>query len=420
MFITALDIGSGQIKAIVAQVIKDNKPSVVNAFREPSRGIRRGEIVDAGEAADSLNRIFNKIKEINRPALKNIFVNVGGANIKCQNSKGIVAVSRADNEISQDDIDRVIKASQAIKLLPNRMIIHTITREFVVDGIGDVREPLGMNGTRLEVNSLIIDAFSPNVKNILNVIGSLGGSVSGLVYNPLASARSVLTKNQKDLGAILIDIGSGTTAISVFEEGKLLHAAGFPVGGGHVTNDLAIGLKCSVPAAEFIKIFFGCALASEVHAKERINTVAIEEKSGIDIKEVDRNFRTAVSRRFIAEIIESRLSEIFEFINSELKSIGRAGQLPGGAVICGGGAKIPDIIDLAKKELKLATEIGLPENKDLEIIHPDLENQLNEPEFAAAVGLLYLGTDQHLKDGQWLPVDKFSIDSIKRILKYFA
>ena len=170
MFITALDIGSYKIKAFLAEINKNGKPFLIDVFQEYSSGIRKGEIVDTNEISTTLERIFVKIKDKDKTAIKNIFVNVGGTNIKCQNSRGIIAVSRADNEISQDDIDRVVKASQAIKLSPNRMIIHNITKEYIIDGIDDVREPLGMSGTRLEVNSLVIDAFYSNIKNILNSI----------------------------------------------------------------------------------------------------------------------------------------------------------------------------------------------------------------------------------------------------------
>ncbi len=271
MYITALDLGSSQIRAIVAEVKKEGQLAIFGVFKIFSAGIRKGEIVDMEETTEALRKTFLKIKEIDKAAIKNIFVNVGGVGVKCQTSRGIVAVSRADNEISQDDIDRVIKASQAIKLLPNRMIIHTLAKEFVIDGISDIREPLAMTGTRLEVNSLIIDASSPNVKNIINCVESLGGKIGGLIYNPLSGGRSVLTKAQKDLGAVLIDIGSGTTSMSVYEEGKLLHAAAFPVGSGNITNDLAIGLKCSVKAAELIKILFGTALSRDVSSKEKIS-----------------------------------------------------------------------------------------------------------------------------------------------------
>lgn len=416
MFITALDIGSYKIKAFLAEINKSGKPSLIDVLEEYSSGVRKGEITDVNEILLPLGKIFEKIKAENRSAIKNIFVNVGGANIKCQSSRGIIAVSRADNEISQDDIDRVIKASQAIKLSPNRMIIHNITKSYIVDGVNDVREPLGMSGTRLEVDSLVIDAFSLNVKNIINSIESLGGSVSGLVYNPLAASRSVLTKGSKDLGVALINIGAGTTSLSVYEEGKLIHAVSFPIGSSNITNDLAIALKCSVALAEVIKIFFGRASSGGVPAKEKITFQEILEKSGFEVSVLDRNFKSAISAHFVAEVIESRLEEIFEFVQGELKMIGKHGQLPGGAVLCGGGAKMPGVIDLAKRELKISIDIGLPELKELEISNRDFENVINEPEFATAAGLLYCGLDQLAKEGNWLRGESFSF---KKILKYF-
>lgn len=417
MYLTALDIGSYKIKALLTEISKDGKPSLIDVLEEYSQGVRKGEIVDINEASVPLGRIFEKIKAKQKAALKNIFVNVGGANIKCQNSRGIVAVSRADNEISQDDIDRVIKASQAIKLSPNRMILHNITREYIIDGISDVREPLGMSGTRLEVDSLVIDAFSFNVKNILNLIESLGGSVSGLVYNPLAASRSILTKGSKDLGVVLIDIGAGTTSLSVYEEGKLIHAVSFPVGSSNITNDLAIGLKCSVALAEIIKILFGKVNPGEVLTKEKITAEEVFKKSGFEISSLDKNFKSNISARFVAEVIESRLEEIFEFVNGELKIIDKRGQLPAGAILCGGGAKMPGIVDLAKKELKISSDIGLPETKKLEIDNRDFENTINnEPEFATVSGLLYYGMDQYLKEGNWPIGEDFSL---KKILKYF-
>ena len=419
MFITALDIGTNKIKALVAES-KNNKLFLHKIFRAPSSGIRKGEIVDIDETKISLKEIFEKIKEFDKSAVKNIFVNIGGANIKSHNSKGIIAVSRGDNEITQDDIDRVNKASQAIKLHSNREIIHTITKEFIIDGIEDIRDPLGMNGARLEVNNIIIDAFSPNIKNIISLIEMLGGNIGGLAYNPLVASRAVLTKIQKDLGAVLIDIGAGATSIGVYEEGKLLHAASFPVGAGHITNDLAIGLKCSVKLAELIKIFFGCATLKGISPKEKITLDDIVEKSGIDFSDVEKNFKAVISKREVVDIIESRLTEIFEFVNNELKLINKAGRLPGGAILCGGGAKLPLILDLAKEELGLPVEIGLLvrqlADKNIEIIDSDADGDVFNPEFAVAFGLLLLGEEHYSNVNKWSISDKFSI---KSILRYF-
>lgn len=405
MFITALDLGTSQIKALVAETQKDGKLSLLGVFKIPSIGLRKGEIVSLEEAVQSLNRLIKEIKQINKAASKNIFINVSGSNIKLQNSRGIVAVSRADNEIYPEDIDRVIKASQAINLGPNRMILHTITREFVVDGIAEISDPLGMTGSRLEVNSLIIDAFKPTVNNLIKAIEAVGGKIGGLIYNPLAVGRSILTKAQKELGATVIDVGFSTTSMATYEEDKLIQAAVFPVGALNITNDLAIGLKCPVKTAEIIKLSFGSALAREISNKEKI-----------DLHQIDESLKSMVSRRFISEIIEVRLAEIFEFVNNELKLIGKSGKLPAGAIITGAGAKMPDIIELAKQELKLPAQLGISELSDVEFTNSEFEAQLEDPEFGVCAGLLLWGADKSLEDQSWSITKK---GLISKILRHF-
>ena len=405
MYITALDLGTSQIRAIVAETQKDGKLSLLSVLKIPSIGLRKGEIASLDEAVHSLNRIINEIKQINKSAAKNIFINIGGGNIKFQNSRGIVAVSRADNEIYPDEVDRAIKASQSINIGPNRMIIHTITREFVVDGIGEISDPLGMTGSRLEVNSLIIDAFKPTVNNLIKAVEAAGGKIGGLIYNPLASGRSVLTKAQKELGATVIDIGFSTTSMATYEEGKLIQAAVFPVGASNITNDLAIGLKCPVKTAEIIKLSFGSALSREISNKEKI-----------DLHQIDESLKSTVSRRFISEIIEVRLAEIFELVNNELKLVGKSGKLPAGAAITGAGAKIPDIVELAKQELKLPAQLGIPELSDVEFVSAEFKNQLEDLEFSVCTGLLFWAIDQSLKDQNWSMAKN---GLISKILKHF-
>jgi cell division protein FtsA len=404
---------------LVAEVKRDGQLSLLGVFKIPSTGLRKGEIVTFEEAIQSLKRAIDEIKEINKAATKNIFINVGGGNVKLQNSRGIVAVSRADSEVYSEDIDRVIKASQAINLGPNRMILHTITREFIVDGIGDIIDPLGMVGNRLEVNTLIIDAFKPTVNNLIKAVEAVGAKVGGLIYNPLASSRSVLTKAQKELGVVLIDIGFGTTGMAVYEEDKLLSASVFPIGASNITNDLAIGLKCPIKAAETIKISLGSALAKEISNKEKI-----------ELHQVDETLKSVVSRRFISEIIEIRLAEIFEFVNNELKSLGKSGQLPAGAVLTGSGAKMSGIAELAKQELKLPIQIGIPEFEAQIDPHTRTtigaegakNNQssfgvgVEDPEFSLAAGLLLWGVEHALKETSWVGTKK---NWLSKILKYF-
>jgi cell division protein FtsA len=334
-------------------------------------------------------------------------VNVGGANVETQNSKGIVAVSRADSEIFSEDIDRVVKASQAVNIGLNRMILHTLTREFLVDGIGDISDPLGMTGNRLEVNSIIIDAFRPAVLNVMKSVDEAGGKIGGIFYSPLASARAVLTKAQKELGVLAVDLGFGTTSMCVYEEGRLETAKVFPVGSGNITNDLAIGLKCPVETAETIKISFGSAVSKGVSGKEKINLGEISE--GED---------SFISRRFISEIIEIRLAEIFEFVDNELKLIGKSGRLPAGLVITGGGAKMPEILELAKKELKIPVQIGIPDLSNFNVSSGESSLNLEDPEFSTGMGMLFWEGDQLAKDSDWAPVQMKS-GGFSKILKHF-
>ena len=307
--ILALDIGSTNIKAIVGEIAKDGKLTILDVFRLPSRGIRKGLVSDQMELTSAVNQAFVEIRRNHPDVQKNIFLNIGNAHARVQPSRGIVAVSRADYQIYRDDIQRVIQASQAVNLPPNRQIIHLINQEFVVDNIGDIKDPLGMVGSRLEVNSLIIDAFEPALKSLVKAVETAGGQINGLIFGPLASSQSILTRNQKDLGVALVDIGFGVTGLAVFEEGKLLDVAVFPVGASNVTNDLAVGLKISLEAAEVIKCSFGSALAREVPARETL-----------DLRKIDPRARGTATRRFVAEAGASASIQILEVdvVNSPL------------------------------------------------------------------------------------------------------
>lgn len=402
-FITGLDIGTSAIKVAVAEN-KGGRPFLRAVFKKPSLGLRKGAIVDLAEAAQAVSRALLEVKKISRAALKNVYVNIGTPQAKAQLSRGVVAVSRADTEIYHDDVERAVKASQVINLAPNRTIIHNVTREFVVDGVGDISDPLGLSGSRLEVNSLIIDAFSPHVKSLVRVVDLCAGRVSGLVFGPLVASRSSLSKNQKDLGVVLIDIGFGTTGLSIYEENKLVGVANFPIGAGNISNDLAVGLKIPVDAAENLKLSYGYALSKDVGQKETV-----------DIKKFFPEAKGVTSRRFVAEIIESRLAEIFELVDNELSVFGKRGKLPGGAVLVGGGAKMPGLTELVKQELKLSGQIGLALSHEWEQEGANLGEFLEDPEFAVAFGLVLWGVDQE----GWGREGALSKFRIKNALHYF-
>jgi len=405
-FITALDIGTTSIKVAVAENIR-GRAVLRFVHREESRGVRKGAIADVTEASHVISRVLGEVRKVAKPALKNVYLSIGTPHAKVQNSRGIVAVSRADMEIYPDDVDRAIKASQAVNLLPNRTIIHNVTREFIVDGVGDIPDPLGLSGSRLEVVSFVIDAFTPHVKNLMRVVELAGGRISGLVWAPLVASRASLSRAQKELGTLLIDIGSGTTGMTVYEENKLLSLAKFPVGSSNVSNDLAVGLRVPVDAAEELKLGYGYALAREVSSKDII-----------ELRKFAPEVKGTTSRRYVSEIIESRMAEILEFVGEELKAIGKAGKLPGGVVLVGGGAKLPGLTELVKQELRLSSKIGAtvgftPGNGEF-------SGYLEDPEFATVLGLVLWGAEE----GEWesahpLQNFKFELKTVKELFKYF-
>jgi len=375
--ILGLDIGSDTIKAVVAEPTSDGRILLKAGFRKPSRGLRKGVVVDMENATSAVTGLLEKVREVSKGALKNIYLRVGGSDVRVQNSRGITAVSRANSEIYKDDVDRVVQASEAVNLPPNRMILHTIKKEFIVDGVGDIQDPLGMTGSRLEVLSLIVDAFQPTIKNLSKCVELAGGSISGWVFGPIASTGALLTDNQKELGVLSIDIGYGTTGIAVYEENKLLHTRVFPVGAGHITNDLAIALKIPVEIAEKVKLSYGYASARGASSKEKI-----------DLQKLDPNAKGSPSRKFISEVIESRLGEICELINNDLRAISKERHLPAGVVITGGGAKLPGVAELFKDELKLATQIGFPRDKIFETESQAMLEFVESPEYALVLGLI--------------------------------
>ncbi|OHB20170.1 MAG: cell division protein FtsA [Parcubacteria group bacterium RIFCSPLOWO2_01_FULL_48_18] len=384
--IVGLDIGTSSIKGVVGILSKKGKYRFLRAVRQPSSGMRKGMIVDMEDASVSLAKVAADIQAISRLALKNVFANIGSAHVDVKNSKGFVVVSRADDVISHEDVERVIQASQAIPLSANRTVVHVIPREFVVDGIGDIRDAVGLSGARLEVESFIISAFSPVLKNIHKCAESAGLRIFGLIFGPLASAKAVLSKTQMELGSVLLDFGASTTGLAVFEEGKLLHAKVFPLGSAHVTNDIAIGIKAPIAVAESIKLSFGAAQSKEISRRDYIDLAKMA--AGID---------GIISRRFISEIVETRLAEIVDVVNNELKHIGRHAQLPGGAVLVGGGAKLPGMVDFIKQELRLPAQIGVPTNAAFDNPPKEFRDSFDDPEMALAFGLFLWGAEERTR-----------------------
>lgn len=372
--LVGVDVGTTTVRVVVcARSGEDDRPSVLGVGAVPSSGIQKGVVTDVEETIDSVGRALDTAERMAGVPVDRATVSIGGPHVSSQNSRGVIAVSRADNEISEDDITRVVNAAQAISLPSNREILHVIPQHFIVDGQGGITDPLGMTGVRLEVDAHIIEGSAPFIKNLTKCVYQAGVTIEDLVFAPLAAAKAVLSKRQRELGVALVDLGGGTTSIAIFEENRLLHTVVLPVGTMHITNDIAIGLRSSIDVAERVKIEFGTAIPDEVKKTQEIN-----------LKNVDpQEEETAVSRRHIAEIIEARLSEIFSLVNRHLKAIDRSGLLPAGVVLTGGGAKLHGVVELAKKELRLPAQIGYPQAL------PGVVEHLDDPAWATAVGLVF-------------------------------
>ena len=406
-FITALDIGTTTIKVAVAENVR-GRPALRLVHKEQSAGVRKGAIADVTEASHAMSRALAEVRKVAKPGLKNVYLAIGTSQAKVQTSRGIVAVSRADTEIYPDDVDRAVKAAQAVNLLPNRTIIHNVTREFIVDGVGDIADPLGLSGSRLEVVSLVIDAFTPHVKNLPRVAELAGGRIRGLIWAPLVASRAALSRAQRELGTLLLDIGAGTTGMAVYEENKLICLAKFPVGSANVSNDLAVGLRIPVDAAEELKLSYGYALARDVSGKDII-----------ELRKFAPEAKGTTSRRYVSEIIESRLAEILEFVQEELKSVGKSGKLPGGVVLVGGGAKIPGLTELVKQELKLSAQIGATLN-GFAPGSGEFSGYLEDPEFATVLGLILTGAEEsEWENTRTFRNFKFELRTVKELFKYF-
>lgn len=372
--VVGLDVGTTTVRALVGQSAPEpeGKPHILGVGVAPSSGMQRGVVTDIEETIRSVSHALDAAERMAGVPIDHAAVSVSGAHMSSMNSRGVIAVSRADGEISEEDVTRAVGAAQAISLPSNREILHVIPQHFIVDGQSGITDPRGMTGVRLEVDVHIIEGSTPFIRNLTKCVYQAGVTVTELLFAPLAAARGVLSKRQKELGVVLLDLGGGTTSLAVYEDNRLIHTASIPVGSMHVTNDIAIGLRSSIDVAERIKLEFGSALPDEVKKSQEINL------KNVDAHEED----VSISRRQVSEIIEARLSEIFSLVNRQLRAIDRAGMLPAGVVLTGGGAKLHGIVDLAKRELRLPAQLGFPHQL------PAVVGTTDDPSFAVVVGLL--------------------------------
>ncbi|MBU6388933.1 cell division protein FtsA [Patescibacteria group bacterium] len=371
-----IDVGSTKIATTIGQM-QENGIDLIGVGFAPSNGLRKGMVVDIEETVSSISASLEEAERMSGLPITEAVVSIGGVHIQSTSSKGVIAVSRQDGEISDNDTLRVLDAARAVSVPPNRQILHAIPRSYAIDGQTGIKDPVGMSGIRLEVDTQVISGAGTAIKNLTKCLSQAGVTVSDLVFTPLATARSLLSKRQREIGVALVDIGGGTTSFAVFEEGDILHAGVLPIGATHITNDIAIGLRTSIDTAEILKVKYGMATPDRVDPDEEL-----------DLRKIDKNEEGTANVRYISEIIEARLNEILIMVRDELRTVGRDGMLPAGIILTGGGAKQKGIVELSKNTLRLPAQVG-------EVSHDvaGMVDNLADPMYSASVGLMLWGLE---------------------------
>ena len=368
-----LDIGTTKISCIIADT-NGGEPGairVVGIGNAPSEGLRRGVVVDLEKTVASIARAVEEAERMAGMPVKGVHAGIAGDHIRSINSRGVIAVSRKDNEIGPADVDRVVEAAKAVAIPMDREIIHVIPQEFIVDDQDGIKDPVGMSGVRLEAEVHIITGAVTSAKNICRSIQRAGLKVYDLVLEPLASSHAVLGPDERDLGVVLLDIGGGTTDVAVFFEGSIRHTAIVPFGGANVTNDIAIGLRTPIDKAESIKIQHGAALSALVSSEEPVMVNGVGGRS-------DRQ----ISRHVLASMIEPRMEEIFQLANKEVKKNHFAELLGGGVVLTGGTSLMPGVVELGEQVFEMPVRLGRPQGLG------GLSDNVADPRFSTGVGLV--------------------------------
>lgn len=393
--IVGLDVGTSKVAVCVGQFQEDIL-NVVGVGTAPNSGLRKGVVGDLEETVSAISAALDEAERMSGIPITSAYVSINGTHISSTLSKGVIAVSRADGEISEADSERALEAARAVALPPNREILHVLPRQYVIDGQEGVKDPVGMSGIRLEVETLVIGGSTSAIKNLGKCVYQAGLEMDSLVFSPLATAKGLLSKRQKESGVILVDIGAGTTTYAVYEEGEVQRTNVLPIGSSHITNDIAIGLRTNLDVAEKIKLRYGCA-----------NPQSVRESEKIDLSELDDNENQRVNRRYVAEIIEARLNEIFGMIREDLAAIDREGMLPAGVVLTGGGAKLEGLTEYVKEYLKLPVQLGTPL---LEI--SGLIDKLDDPSYSTCIGLMIWGIFETATDSAPVRTDMKQLGDI--------
>lgn len=387
--IAGLDIGSTFTRLVVGQInhgAEGEQLRIIGAVEHAASGINKGVVNSIEDITSSISTCLDKAERLMGVPIDSAWIGINSYHVKCERSKGVVAVSKSDGEISEEDVERVIEAARALSMPPNYQILHVIPIRFSVDNQEDIKDPVGMTGVRLEVETLIIRGATSEINNLTKAIYRSSLDIEDLVISPMAASMAVIDLKQKELGAVLINVGATTTSIAVFEERELIHVSVLRIGSEDITKDLAIGLRCPIKIAELIKCEYGTTNAENINKKDEIDITNIAEGYEDQIKAIN-----PISRKYIAEIIEARVAEIFEKVDKELKKINRSGMLPAGAFLIGNGTKLNGMVEVAKNQLRLPVCIG--SNTTVEAVI----GKVNDPRFLTALGLTIWGSQESPK-----------------------
>lgn len=385
--IVGIDVGSSKIATLIASYSKDDTLTVIGVSTVSAVGLRKGQVVDIDEAVKSISEGVEAAERMAGVSVASAFVVVGGSHVSSINSRGVVAVAGGENEISEEDVKRVTEAARAISIPSSREIIHVIPRDFIVDSQEGIKDPVGMTGIRLEVETHIITGATTSMRNLAKCIQQIGIDVEGLVFSGLASSESTLTDTEKELGVALIDIGGGTTDVTLFVDGSIAHSVVIPIGGKNITNDLAIGIRGSLEDAEKIKLEL-----SNTHTKKEDSSDEDEQsakkKDVIDLTSLGLNEDLgSLSRKTLVDgIIKPRLTEIFTLVGMEIKRSGYAGLLPSGVVVTGGAAETIGIQPVGKEVLRMPVRVAHP------VGLTGLIDEISSPAYSSLVGAVLYGS----------------------------
>jgi cell division protein FtsA len=376
--VVGIDVGTTKIVTLVGEYGADEQINILGVGLTPSKGIKRGIVVNVEEAVTSIVASVEKAERLSGYRIGSAYVGVAGGHIQSLNSRGVVAISRADREVTAADQARALDAARAIAIPTQREIIHVIPRSYIVDGQEGIRDPIGLSGFRLEVEAHIVTGAVTAIQNLIKCIQRAGVEIDDLVLQPLASSEAVLSDAEKEMGVILVDCGGGTTDVAVFIDGSIWHSVVLPVGGHHISNDIAIILRTPFDVAEYLKI---------KHGRARPLPDAVEGGEGdqLEIESFVGMKKRGISRALLHQVIEARVEEMFQMLRVEVRRVGYEGLLPAGVVLTGGTALLPGIEEIARDVMNMPVRIGVPSGLG------GLADTIDSPAYATGVGLVRWG-----------------------------